>query len=124
LDPEKVKRARAYTGRVDDRYCIQLIQFPACCGAGIAYNFDIFTPEATQAQFIMDLASCGWGVVCATTTASQRTGNKILKYVGFRPVSVTKNPNSGNNVTFWVLDLKESKKKVPDGTNASNSSRL
>lgn len=80
------------------------IRNTSCCG--VMDIDDLKGSDIKDIRHALEDVRKETGIVFATTLAKGYTNEiKALKSLGFEPVSTFKNPNSGNTVTMWVLEV-------------------
>ena len=85
--------------------------FPECCGGTLAYAFCDTVRETRDALRAVtargvNVASSQAGFVIATLNSDQwKRYSRVFLSEGFRVVSKTRNPNSGNVVRVLIYDV-------------------
>lgn len=104
-------------------------QLNHCCGVGEIGNFpgleELFAdveeemylnvPDEVAAPVkIADvkrrLGASGFGLLLATTNQNQKEASAALALVGFRVLSVTRNPKTRSTITLWGYEVPRGKK--------------
>lgn len=84
-------------------------EMPGCCGVSVVEGVNRIAPskkEAYAAVHALYIENGSFGhraATLATTVESQKTAADFFRANGWKEIPLGKNPNSGNQLTLWIL---------------------
>ena len=89
----------------------ELSDFPGCCGIKIVEEVGSIAPDkkeayaAVHALYVEEGSFGDRAAAVATTSHQQVNAEAFFRANGWKEIPLGRNPNSGNQITLWILKL-------------------